>query len=150
MSHLCLRDAFHEQRDAGEGFLCHVRMVDRTMLIKRNRGRHWLNWQRRMVVVAQAAGIGACLWLVVALVFGDMGILQYLAMRDHAGRLEGELAALQQETAALQKDITRLQHDPEKIEQVARERLGYVRKGETVYQLVPNHADSRQQPVEKP
>jgi cell division protein FtsB len=114
------------------------------MIIKQNRGRQWLGWRRRMVVVAQAAGIGLCLWLLVALFFGEMGILRYLDMRDHAGRLESELSALREETASLQKDIVRLQHDPTKIEQLARERLGYVRKGETVYQLTPDPADNRE------
>jgi cell division protein FtsB len=127
------------------------------MIIKQNRGRHWLGWQRRMAVAGQVAGIGACLWLVVALVYGDMGLLQYLAMREYADRLEGELSALRGETTALQKDITRLQHDPAKIEQLARERLGYVRKGETVYQLNPHQTDrqtdkqtDKREPSEKP
>ncbi len=119
------------------------------MLIKQNRGRHWLDWQRRMAITGQAVGIGACLWLIVALIFGEMGLLRYLAMRDHAERLEGELSALREETGALEKDISRLQHDPEKIEQLARERLGYVRKGDTVYQLNPDHTDGREH-SEKP
>jgi len=111
------------------------------MIIKRNRGRHWFGWQRRMTVVAQVVGLGACLWLVFALVFGEMGVLRYVAMREYADRLEGDLSALRAETAALQKDIARVQGDPAKIEQMARERLGYVRKGETVYQLNPKHTD---------
>ncbi len=116
------------------------------MIIKQNRGRQWLGWQRRMVTVAQVAGIGACVWLLAALVFGEMGILRYFAMREHAELLDGELKALREETASLRNDITRLQHDPAKIEQVARERLGYVRKGETVYQLVPDPAVGHKRP----
>lgn len=86
----------------------------------------------------QVAGIGVCLWLVVGLVFGDMGLLRYWAMRQYAERLEGELGLLQAENAKLEQEILRLQRDPAKIEQVARERLGYVREGETVYQLIPS------------
>jgi cell division protein FtsB len=56
---------------------------------------------------------------------------------------------LREETASLRKDIGRLQHDPSKVEQLARERLGYVRKGETVYQLTPGSADQQSHP-EKP
>jgi len=102
-----------------------------------------------MTVVAQVVGVGACLWLIYALVYGEMGLLRYLAMREYADRLDGELSGLREETAALQKDIVRLQHDPAKIEQMARERLGYVRKGETVYQLTPNQTDKRES-SEKP
>jgi len=111
------------------------------MIIKRNRGRHWFGRQRRLAVVAQVVGVGVCVWLAVALVFGEMGVLRYLSMREYADRLESDLSALRKETAALQKDIDRVQGDPAKIEQMARERLGYVRKGETVYQLNPKHAD---------
>ena len=119
------------------------------MIIKQNRGRHWLDWQRRMVKAAQFAGAAACAWLLIALFFGEMGLPRYLAMRNHAGQLQGELAALRGENAALRSEIARLQHDPAKIEQLARERLGYVRKGETVYQLSPEPVKKYAQP-EKP
>jgi cell division protein FtsB len=49
----------------------------------------------------------------------------------------------------LQRDITHLQHDPAKIEQLAREQLGYVRKGETVYQLAPD-PEKKPEPFSKP
>ena len=115
------------------------------MLIKQNRGRQWLDWQRRMVMVAQVAGAGACVWLLVTLCVGEMGMPRYLAMRNHAGQLEGELLALRGENTALRNDIARLQHDPAKIEQLARERLGFVRKGETVYQLSPDSPRTQEQ-----
>ncbi len=108
------------------------------MIIKQNRGRQWLDWQRRMVLAAQVAGAGACLWLLIALCFGEMGLPRYLSMRSHATQLEHEIMALRGENAALRRDISRLQHDPAKIEELARERLGYVRKGETVYQFPPD------------
>ena len=108
------------------------------MIIKQNRGRQWLEWRRRMLTVMQVIGAGGCVWLFVALFSGDMGLTRYLSMRDHARTLEQELSALRREQSTLQQDITRLQHDPAKIERLAREQLGYVRKGETVYQLAPD------------
>lgn len=107
------------------------------MIIKQNRGREWLDWQRKMIAGVQYAGIGACLFLLVALCFGEMGLPRYFAMRDHAQVLEMEIRELQRTTKSLRGDIGRLEHDSSKIEELARERLGYVRKGETVYQLVP-------------
>jgi cell division protein FtsB len=117
------------------------------MIIKRNRGRQWLDWQRRMLATAQVLGAGACVWLLIALFFGEMGLPRYLAMRNHASQLEVELLALGGENASLRGDIARLQHDPAKIEQLARERLGYVRKGETVYQLSPDPLQKQEHPA---
>ncbi|OQW35923.1 MAG: hypothetical protein A4E19_15810 [Nitrospira sp. SG-bin1] len=119
------------------------------MIIKRNRGRQWLEWRQRVLILTQVIGAGGCAWLFVALFSGEMGLTRYLSMRDYAKDLEHELSALRRENMALQQDITRLQHDPAKIEQLAREQLGYVRKGETVYQLVPD-PEKRPEPNSKP
>ena len=118
-------------------------------MIKRNRGRQWLEWQRRVVTVAQVGGMAACVWLLVALFTGEMGLTRYFAMREQARSLEQELSTLRRESLKLQQDINRLQHDPAKIEQLAREQLGYVRKGETVYQLVPG-SEKKQDLFSKP
>lgn len=119
------------------------------MIIKQNRGRQWLEWRQRVLIVMQVIGAGGCVWLFVGLFSGDMGLTRYLSMRDHAWNLEQELSSLRRESATLQHDITRLQHDPAKIEQLAREQLGYVRKGETVYQLVPD-PDKKRESLSKP
>jgi cell division protein FtsB len=116
------------------------------MIIKRNRGREWLDWQRRWVTGAQYIGAGMCLLLLLALVFGEMGLPGYLSMRDHAQRLEREIRDLQRTTTLLRGEIDRLEHDPARIEQLARERLGYVRKGETVYQVAPDGSGERVKP----
>ena len=116
------------------------------MIIKRNRGRDWLDWLRRMVTLAHYVGLGACVLLLLALCFGEMGLPQYFSMRNHAQQLEVDIQELQRAAKALRGDIDRLEHDPVKIEQLARERLGYVRKGETVYQLIPDSSRERSRP----
>jgi len=116
------------------------------MIIKRNRGRQWLDWRRRLVTAAQYIGLGACALLLAALFFGKMGLLRYLTMRDHARQLELEIMDLERTGRALRAEIDRLERDPVKIEQLARERLGLVRKGETVYQLVPDSSQERSRP----
>jgi cell division protein FtsB len=113
------------------------------MIIKRNRGRQWLDWQRRMVTVVHYVGVAVCLLLLAVLVFGDMGLPRYFSMREHAQQLDVDLHELQRATHTLRGDIDRLEHDPTKVEQLAREQLGYVRKGETVYQLVPSQERRR-------
>lgn len=119
------------------------------MVIKQNRGRDWLQWQRRLFTLAQVGGVLGVLWLVVALFYGEMGLSRYFAMRDYAKNLEQELSVLRNENVTLQQDILRLQHDPTKIEQLAREQLGYVRKGETVYQFIPG-SEKQREPSGKP
>ncbi len=119
------------------------------MVIKQNRGRDWLEWQRRLVTLAQVGGVIGVLWMVVVLVYGETGLSRYLAMRDYAKNLEQELSVLRNENVTLQQDIQRLEHDPSKIEQLAREQLGYVRKGETVYQFIPG-SEKQREPSSKP
>ena len=113
------------------------------MIVKRNRGREWLDWQRRWMTGAQYVAGGMCLLLLLALFFGEMGVPRYFAMRDHARQLEQDIRELHRTTVGLRGDIDRLEHDPARIEQLARERLGYVRKGETVYHVVPEGAEQQ-------
>ena len=76
--------------------------------------------------------------LTVSFFFDEMGVRRYVAMQKHARELELEIKELEQTNSALRVEVKRVQHDPARIEELARERLGFVRKGETVYQLVPD------------
>jgi cell division protein FtsB len=67
-------------------------------------------------------------------------------MREQAQQLDVDLHELQRTTRTLRSDIDGLEHDPAKVERLAREQLGYVRKGETVYQLVPSPSQERPRP----
>lgn len=116
------------------------------MIIKQNRGRQWLDWQRRMVTGAHYIGVTVCLLLLIVLVFGDMGLPRYFSMREQVQQLDIDLQELQRATRTLRGDIDGLEHDPAKVERLAREQLGYVRKGETVYQLVPSPSQERPRP----
>ncbi len=105
------------------------------MLIKPNRGPNALTRQRRVAGMMKFLGLMLGLGLTGSLLFGDMGLIRYWAMRQHAQQLERDIQALKQGNAALRLEIERVQHDPARIEELAREQLGFVRKGETVYQL---------------
>ena len=106
-------------------------------MIKPNRGRDWLNWRRKLSTAGKWAGLLTLLLMAGSLIFGEMGIPRYLGMREYKQQLERELVQLQRLNGELRLDIDRVQYDPIRIEELARERLGYVRKGETVYQLAP-------------
>lgn len=95
--------------------------------------------QRRTRLLARAAMVAGGLFTVTlggAFFFGDLGLFKYLQLRDHARQLEQEIKDLERTNAELRTEIWRAQSDPARIEELARERLGYVRPGETVYQIV--------------
>ncbi|MBM4125401.1 MAG: septum formation initiator family protein [Nitrospira sp.] len=74
--------------------------------------------------------------LVGSFIFSEMGLLKYLKMQEHAKGLEQEIREMERANAGMRVEITRLQQDPARIEEIARERLGFVRKGEKVFQVV--------------
>ncbi len=63
-------------------------------------------------------------------------ITQYMRMADERDRMNEEIAQLEQANAMLEKEIHLVKHDSFTLEKLARERLGYVKEGEVVYQLV--------------
>ncbi|TAJ08884.1 MAG: septum formation initiator family protein [Nitrospirae bacterium] len=105
-------------------------------MTRRNRSHNTLH--RHQLTLRRAPWLvgGVMAALVAASFFGEMSIPKYLEMRKNAQALELEIQAMAKANAELRTDISRLQSDPARIEEVARERLGFVRKGETVYQVV--------------
>ena len=71
--------------------------------------------------------------LVVGSLFGDRGILNLVSQREHAAAVERQLQELRAENARLAGEILSLRTDPRSIERIAREELGLVRPGETVF-----------------
>ncbi len=119
-------------------------------MIKPNRGRDWLDWQRKLGNAGKWLGLGAVLLMMGGLLFGEMGISRYLHLRTHAEQLERELSDLQRLNTELRTDLDRVQFDPARLEELARERLGYVRRGETVYQLAPGSERDKAHPGRTP
>ena len=65
------------------------------------------------------------------------GYAKILEMRQKNRKLDADIKRLKGENIALGIEKEKLEKDPEYLEQVAREKLGIVKKGETVYRLVP-------------
>jgi cell division protein FtsB len=113
-------------------------------MMRRNRTHDTVKRRTRLFArVAMLAGGVFAVTLGVAFFFGDMGVFKYLKMRDHSRQLEQELKDLERTTAELKTEIRRTQNDPIRIEELARERLGFVRPGETVYQIVKDAKGNR-------
>ena len=82
---------------------------------------------------ATLASIIALVALIVGALFGDRGLLHLIEQRHRAEALAGEVEELEAENARLATEITALRSDPHAIERLAREELGFVRAGETVF-----------------
>ena len=95
--------------------------------------------QRRKRFFARVAVVvgGACtVGLMVAFFFGEMGLAKYLHMKDLERGLEQDIQDIERTNTELKTEIRRVQQDPARLEELARERLGFVRPGETVYQVM--------------
>jgi cell division protein FtsB len=67
--------------------------------------------------------------------FGDKGIMRMLQAHRQKASLEQKLTELKAKNAALRQEITALRSDRHYIEEVARQELGMVKKGELIYQF---------------
>jgi cell division protein FtsB len=71
--------------------------------------------------------------LVLAALFGDLGILHLIEKRRRAFALEQDILRLENENRRLALQIEALQTNPRAVETIAREQLGLARPGETVF-----------------
>jgi cell division protein FtsB len=76
-------------------------------------------------------------YLVVLLVFGRMGLVAHIRLSQEAARVDREIVQARTEIASLGHEVEDLNRDPHTIERLARERLGMVRPGETVFLFPP-------------
>lgn len=89
----------------------------------------------RRVYCVLALGMGVSLCLVWLLLPGAGG-LHYWKMIRELEQTKADIAELKKANAAFREEIRLVKSDPFTLEKLARERLGYVREGETVYQFV--------------
>jgi len=71
------------------------------------------------------------------LMYGSHGVVRVWQMEREVEAMERELQRLRSETERLSRSVDRLREDPAQIEKLAREELGYVKKGEKVLKFPP-------------
>ncbi len=74
--------------------------------------------------------------LVILIIFLP-GYTKLQELIDKNKDLETKISAIGLENTRLENEILRIQQDPIFQEEVMRQKLGVVRKGEVVYQIVP-------------
>jgi cell division protein FtsB len=82
--------------------------------------------------------LGATIVLVAAIT-GERGYMDVRRQRASLSKLRAEVGALRRENLTLLADVRALKHDPYIIEKIAREKLGYAKPGELVFQFQPKH-----------
>lgn len=78
--------------------------------------------------------------IIVDAVFGDEGYVARVRARAEYGRQVAQLHALRLENSELQERQRRLREDGSAIEETARRELGYIRKGEILFLVIPARA----------
>ena len=67
---------------------------------------------------------------------GEDGFLTMWRMEREVERLAAEVRIIERENRDLQREVWRLQHDMAYIERLARQELGFVRRGEIVFEFI--------------
>ena len=80
--------------------------------------------------------------LAIAL-FRPGGVLEVYQLSERVQVTEEEISALGEENAELKGEIETLRGDPRTLERIAREELGLVKPGETVYEFIEEEEDGR-------
>ena len=86
-------------------------------------------------MIKSALGLFLLTLVILALYLPSYTKMQDLKYRNE--QYKKQIVELKKEEAALLEERKRLENDPEYLEKVARERMGLIRKGEKVYQVVP-------------
>lgn len=73
--------------------------------------------------------------LAIAL-FRPGGILEVYQLSERVQATKGEISALAEENAEIRGEIETLRGDARTLERIAREELGLVKPGETVYEFI--------------
>jgi cell division protein FtsB len=71
--------------------------------------------------------------LVLNAIFGDSGMLALIRKEREYRALSAELARAQAENARLQEAVRKMSDDPATIEDLARRKLGLIRRGEKLF-----------------
>ena len=98
--------------------------------------------QKRRWTVYVVGGCALLGYFTYSFFFDTMGVMKYLNMKRTQGQIAGEIKAIEEENARLKKNIEAVKHDPATMEGLARNRLGLVKEGETVF-LIPSGKKER-------
>lgn len=103
--------------------------------------------QKRRWVVCVIGGGLLMSYFTYEFFFDTMGFMKYLNMKQTQGQIAEEIRGIEDENARLRKNISAVKHDQTTLEGLARDRLGLVKEGETVFLIPPG---AKQNPSARP
>jgi cell division protein FtsB len=74
------------------------------------------------------------IYLLINLIFGDMGLLRYRELYSKKAHLESQIKEIEDDNKQLRSQITSIQQDPYFKEKHARENYGLAKPGEIIIQ----------------
>ncbi len=101
------------------------------------RGQVRREWKKRTIVFFSIV-LGILALLSYSLLFGDMGVVKYVELKQNRARLENEIVRLDKENKALSEQVNSLRKDPYYIEKYAREEYGLAKPDEVIFQFKRN------------
>ena len=93
--------------------------------------------QKRRGTIYVVGGLLLMSYFTYEFFFDSMGYMKYLNMKRTQGQIAEEIKSIEEENARLKKNISAVRHDPTTLEGLARDRLGLVKEGETVFLIPP-------------
>ena len=79
--------------------------------------------------------VALLLSLVFLVVFSENGLVDYVKLKGQVKAIDVSTARLQKENLTLKGEIERLTRDDKYLEELARQRYGFIREGEKVYRI---------------
>ncbi len=93
-----------------------------------------LNWQR--VLIRGGIAVVIISVLVYLFIFSKYGYLRMRELQRENADLEERVTEVERKNEELETEIGRLEDDMEAVERLAREELGLVKEGETIYRFI--------------
>lgn len=73
--------------------------------------------------------------LVFVIFFSENGVLDYIKLKQQIAGVDVSIKRLENENVVLRSKIDRMQRDDRYLEDLAREKYGFIREGEKVYRI---------------
>ena len=67
--------------------------------------------------------------------FSEHGLLDYIKLKRHISAINQSIGKLESENLLLKVQVDRLQKDDRYLEELARQKYGFIREGEKVYRI---------------